>query len=112
MEIGKKEMTAKRPDGLLDKPQQVPCTFCGKFPHPNDSCDLSHVKLKGKSYERLKNEYEDSCGDCGVGADNYHHDGCDLETCHRQKLYPIFELYLLLSQLLSHIHEDIAIILF
>ena len=75
----------KRPDGLLDKPQQVSCTLCGKIPERDDSCGLTHVKLKGKSYERIKNDDKDYCGDCGVGADKYHHDGCDLERCPRCK---------------------------
>lgn len=73
----------KRTDGLLDKPQEVACTLCKQVPVSGDSCGKSHIKLKGKKYERLKNDDDDTCGDCGVGAGKYHHDACDLETCPR-----------------------------
>ena len=60
------------------------CEYCKKD-ILNSGCLLSHIKLKGKMYERLKNDDDDTCGDCGTGAGKYHHDACDMETCPRCK---------------------------
>lgn len=66
------------------------CGDCGQYMLEADGCTCSHIKLNGKTYERIKCgegrhslENIERCGDCGAKVSHYHHGGCDLETCPR-----------------------------
>jgi hypothetical protein len=69
------------------------CNYCKQemLDDNVNSCLFSKVKIKGKVYDRIDVRDSDieyglvgkRCHDCNilVGKGNYHHYGCDMETC-------------------------------
>jgi hypothetical protein len=60
------------------------CKFC---PGNEDSCSRNWLEIDGERRPRIPytipffaKEYE-RCHDCGVLDKQYHHSGCDMETC-------------------------------
>ena len=66
------------------------CDYCGKEMLEADGCGMTHLKINGKWYPRIKvGDDEDMmgvepgerCHDCNAAYGEYHHLGCDSETC-------------------------------
>jgi len=62
------------------------CEDCGQEMSAADGCNVSHVLVAGKLYERIPyggygEDASERCPDCGATEGNYHHYGCDNERC-------------------------------
>ena len=67
------------------------CLDCNRPMTPRSGCLVTHIRIKGKEYERIKSGITPGydadmgesyiCHDCNVGAGQYHHLGCDMERC-------------------------------
>lgn len=60
------------------------CQDCGKVMLDADGCDLSHIKIDGRWYERSTEHWQEPgerCHDCAAKYGQYHHFGCDVERC-------------------------------
>jgi len=67
------------------------CELCHQPMAPGTGCTVSTVTCNGKEYERIlvgdMHDFDpclekgDVCHDCNAGVGQYHHDGCDAESC-------------------------------
>ena len=71
----------------------VPCKHCHQIMDPGNGCTISRFRIEDKFYDRIKAgdkldmlpEMEEgrACHDCNVKRNQYHHFGCDMESCPR-----------------------------
>lgn len=68
----------------------VKCEYCGREMTTEDGCSMSEYMIDGKWFPRIRVgdpgdmmqvQPGERCHDCNTAYGEYHHPGCDSETC-------------------------------